>query len=126
MSDWWSKKLSGEKPSIDRTTTPPVQVPLRFQTPSNFSSTNTPSNTTVPAEQNDGAAPSSLSEGLRTGATRGGEATRKETLRCPSCGSNYVFSRSGGGMLNGATPAPRCYECGWNGLYAQAQQGSWA
>lgn len=55
---------------------------------------------------------------------KGGEAMRKEgNMTCPECGSIYVFSRTGRGqntMVNGAAPAPRCYECGWNGLYDQA------
>lgn len=123
MSDWWSKKLSGEKPTPPRPSLPPVNVPMRF-----------PAAVTAGAQpqqqQNDsGPDPETLSEFLRSNKTRGGEATRKETMTCPDCGSPYVFSRTGRGantMINGAAPAPRCYECGWNGMYDQASQSSWS
>lgn len=121
MSDWWSKKLAGEKPTPPRHTLPPVNVPMRF-----------PAAVTAaaqPQQQDEGPEPESLSEFLRSNRTRGGEATRRENVNCPDCGSPYVFSRTGKGtgtMINGANPAPRCYECGWNGLYDQASQSSWA
>lgn len=121
MSDWWSKKLAGEKPPIDRSTLPPVNVPLRFpqtQQPSTPSTAHTAPQNDAPAE--------SLSEALQRGITNGGEARRKDNITCPECGSAYVFSRTKGGMVNGASPAPRCYECGWNGLYDQAQQAMWS
>lgn len=120
MSDWWSKKLAGEKPPIDRTGLPPVNVPLKFGTvtvnpqqpqPSTQSTDNLPP-------------PESFSEALQRGATKGGEAMRN-AMTCPECGSGNVFQRAKGNMQNGASPAPRCYECGWNGLYDQGQQGSW-
>lgn len=48
---------------------------------------------------------------------QGGEATRRETGRCPQCGSDLYFSRTNtGGIASSAgmsTPAPRCYECGY-------------
>lgn len=124
MSDWWSKKLAGEKPSPPRPSLPPVTVPMRF-----------PATVTAQAQPqqhqqvDSGPEPETLSEFLRSNKTRGGEATRRETMNCPDCGSPYVFSRTGRGantMINGAHPAPRCYECGWNGLYDQASQTSWA
>lgn len=121
MSDWWSKKLSGEKPPIDRSTLPPVNAPLRFP---QASSPATP--THAPAPQQDVPPAESLSEALQRGLTNGGEAKRKDNMTCPECGSVYVFSRTKGSMVNGASPAPRCYECGWNGLYDQAQQAIWS
>jgi predicted RNA-binding Zn-ribbon protein involved in translation (DUF1610 family) len=116
MTDWWSKKLAGEKPTPPRTNLPPVQTPLNFQQ-TNTSSGAVVSNPNVMSED------ATLSDYLRSSATKGGAAARKETSTCPECGGNYVFSRSGVSSVN---PAPRCYECGWNGMYAQADQSSWS
>jgi predicted RNA-binding Zn-ribbon protein involved in translation (DUF1610 family) len=120
MSDWWTKKLAGEKPSVDRTGLPPVNVPMRFG-----DITVTPQNPQpVQPRTENLPPPESLSEALQRGHSNGGEAARN-AMNCPDCGSGNVFNRSKGNTLNGASPAPRCYECGWNGLYDQGQQGSW-
>jgi len=61
---------------------------------------------------------------------KGGEAMRKEgNMTCPECGSMNVFgrtARASNTTVSGNSPAPRCFECGWNGLYNQAIEGSWA
>lgn len=119
MSDWWSKKLAGEKPVTpqQRFTHPVTPVPAP------------PTTQTHSAPSQPAGDPESLSEALRTGNTRGGEATRRETMSCPACGGNYVFSRTtagGGTTQNGHSPAPRCYTCGWNGRYEQGDQAKWA
>lgn len=124
MSDWWSKKLAGENPTPPRTyATPPTSAPLRIPTP-------TPQ--AVPPQTVDNQRLLDPSRGPQEQITmgealrlwKGGEAMRKEgNTTCPECGSIYVFSRTGRGagtLINGAAPAPRCYECGWNGLYDQA------
>lgn len=128
MSDWWSKKLAGEKAAPARTTTtPPTTPPIRIPTPQ-------PAQAPVQQGRQDVLDPSrapteqiTMGEALRL--WKGGEAMRKEgDLTCPECGSIYVFSRTGRGagtMINGANPAPRCYECGWNGMYDQGSQGKW-
>jgi hypothetical protein len=131
MSDWWSKKIAGDKPTPTRTTTtPPTTPPLRFPAPQQQRAPHvhqTAHNQNVldpnraPTEQ------ISMGEALRL--WKGGEAARKEgDSTCPECGSIYVFSRVGRGsnsMINGAQPAPRCYSCGWNGRYSQADQTNW-
>lgn len=118
MTDWWSKKLAGEKPTPPRTNLPPVQAPIGFpQTQTPNSSGAVVSNPNVMSED------ATLSDYLRSSATKGGVAARKETSTCPQCGGGYVFSRSGASSVN---PAPRCYECGWNGMYAQADQSTWS
>jgi len=123
MSDWWSKKLAGERPTPPRPALPPTEVPIRFpQAPQHQQGQQRT------ARSDEGPEPETLSEFLRSNRTKGGEATRKENMTCPDCGSPYVFSRTGRGSgttINGAAPAPRCYECGWNGLYDQANQGNW-
>lgn len=127
MNDWWSKKLTGQQPTPQRTyQTPPVSPPMTIPMQAPQQQT--------PVHQQSGRqdlldpsrAPTdniTMGEALRL--WQGGEAMRKEgNMTCPDCGSIYVFSRTGRGhntMVNGASPAPRCYECGWNGMYDQAQ-----
>lgn len=132
MTDWWSKKLTGQQPTPQRTyTTPPTSPPLRIPMPA-------PQQEQSPLQQaqqgnqnllDPSRAPTdniTMGEALRL--WKGGEAMRKEgNMTCPECGSIYVFSRTGKGAnstINGASPAPRCYECGWNGMYSQATQGN--
>ena len=127
-SDWWSRKLNGDPAGTTRVSTPPVGyqerpgirigIPPQQQRPAPVQ----PQRTDVldpnraPSEQ------VTMGEAIRM--WRGGEATRRETMTCPSCGSGNVFSRSKG-MINGANPAPRCYECGWNGRYEQGDESNW-
>lgn len=131
MSDWWSKKLAGQQPTPSRTySTPPTAPPIRIPAP--VQAPNAPTPTHPLAESHTGLvdpdrpanAEVTFSEAMRKWS--GGEAMKKEgNLTCPECGSIYVFSRTGKGhstTVNGASPAPRCYECGWNGMYGQ---GNW-
>lgn len=126
MSDWWSKKLAGENPTPQRTfTTPPTTPPMRLpmQSPAQTQPMQVPSGRQDVLDPSRGPNEQiTMGEALRL--WQGGEAMRKEgNLTCPDCGSIYVFSRTGRGhntMINGASPAPRCYECGWNGMYEQA------
>jgi hypothetical protein len=133
MTDWWSKKLTGQQPTPQRTyTTPPTSPPLRIpmQAPQQQPS---PLQQAQQGNQNlldpNRAPTDQLTMGEALRLWKGGEATRKEgNMTCPDCGSIYVFSRTGKGsnsMINGASPAPRCYECGWNGMYDQGSQSSW-
>lgn len=68
---------------------------------------------------------------MNTWGLRGGEAAKTEHLQhCPGCGTTLVFSRSNGnGAVFGANgavaPAPRCFECGWNGKYIIGAQSNW-
>lgn len=122
MTDWWSKKLSGEKP------TPPKP---QFTHPVTAVPTHITPTTQQPVTQNQQpvAQPESFSEALRMGITNGGEASRRDTMTCPACGGNYVFSRTkstGGTTVNGNAPAPRCYTCGWNGIYHQGDETNWS
>lgn len=119
MSDWWSKKLAGEKPTTSRTNLPPVQAPIGFpQAQQPQQPQDVVSNPAVLPED------ATFSDHLKAGLTKGGQATRTETASCPQCGGRYVFSRGTG--ATGLRPAPRCYECGWNGIYSQGDQATWA
>lgn len=121
MNDWWSKKLAGEKPTTSRTSPYPATTYPTPMAPPQSTQVRQPQ-----PQQVDTAPASSFTEALKKGITNGGEAARREVHNCPACGSAYVFSRAKGSMLNGASPAPRCYECGWNGLYEQAEQSNWS
>lgn len=127
-SDWWSRKISGQ-PEAPRTSTPPtgfterpgirIGIPMQQQyqqPPTNHGRTDVLDPNRAASDQ------INMGEAIRM--WRGGEAHRRETMTCPSCGSGNVFSRSNG-MVNGAFPAPHCYECGWNGKYEQASQSNW-
>lgn len=122
MNDWWSRKLSNQ-PSPPRT--PPSTMPARPGA-IQFPAVAQPVHQVTPQE-----APHLTSDGeIRMGdairSWQGGEASRKETQSCPECNSHLVFSRAKGTTVNGYPPAPRCYSCGWNGKYMQADQASWA
>lgn len=125
MSDWWSKKLAGEKPTPQRPNLPPVTAPIQFpqtvvQTqPQTYEQQATATQAPVESLPPD----ATLSDYLKSNLSKGGQATRKETMACPECGGRYVFSR---GASGGMAPAPRCYECGWNGMYSQADQTTWS
>lgn len=127
MSDWWSKKLAGEKPTTSRQsfTHPVTQVPVAAQPSTQAPVTQTPQQQ---QQQQPAAQPESFSEALRMGVTNGGEAARRDTMTCPACGGGYVFSRTkatGGTTVGGNAPAPRCYTCGWNGIYHQGDESNW-
>ena len=134
MSDWWNKKLKGES-----TSTPQRSLPtsgFRINTvPQTQQTQQTQHAQTVSAHNQSVLDPNrapteqiSMSDAIRL--WKGGEAHRKEgDMRCPECGSHHVFKRVGRGSntsINGAAPAPRCFECGWNGKFSQADQGNWA
>lgn len=130
-SDWWSKKLSGQPTqTTQRPALPPVQAPIRFpvqvpaQAPTQqYPQTQQDSRVLDPSKPPN--AEISMGDALRL--WKGGEAMRREgNTSCPACGSHLVFSRSKNSMVGGKAPAPRCFECGWNGLYDQGEQSNWA
>lgn len=134
MSDWWARRLSEGQPKPERThssvppTTPPVRVPIAFpQAPTATPQQVAHSQGRVLDDSRGPTDQLTMGEALRL--WKGGEAARREgNASCPSCGSGLVFSRvgRGGTMVNGSQPAPRCFECGWNGLYDQGERSAWA
>jgi len=126
MSDWWSKKIAGDKPTPARTyTTPPTSPALQF--PATQQPQQPVQNQNVLDPERGATEQINMGDAIRL--WKGGEAARKEgNSTCPECGSIYVFSRTGRGansMINGAQPAPRCYTCGWNGRFSQGEQSNW-
>jgi hypothetical protein len=46
---------------------------------------------------------------------------------CPGCGSPlFIENLPGGKKRRGPAPAPHCFSCGWNGLFDQGLESSWA
>jgi len=57
---------------------------------------------------------------------QGGEATKLEgNLSCPQCGSPTGYTTYSSTMMHGTRPRPHCFECGYNGLFQQADQANW-
>lgn len=62
---------------------------------------------------------------------KGGEAMRKEGhLRCPSCDSLNIFTRSSIKLMNTqtgqqGTAKPRCFDCGWTEDGMQGDAANW-
>ena len=124
-SSWWANKLGGAPPSSSRSSayTPPVVVPPQYGSPAPSAPPQTPGGQRV---LDPSRAPSEhISMGEALHLWKGGEAHRIDGgMRCPSCGSHLFFSNSKA-RINGVVPAPRCYECGYNGKFEQADQGNW-
>ncbi len=136
MSDWWADRLAGKE--AQPKTAPVVRVgstpPIAFNTvPPPATVTEAPPTpqeqymATQTAVDPNEHTHTTMGEAIRS--WKGGEAHRKEAGNtCPECGSGNVFSRmakGAGSGINGNHPAPRCYECGWNGLYDQGIQANW-
>ena len=60
------------------------------------------------------------------GLWRGGKAHQIDAQPCPNCGGNQFYSRTGHGVRRGPPPAPHCYNCGYNGMFEQGLESSWA
>lgn len=119
-SNWWASKLGNnteETKSSVPPTTPNYVLPA-FRNPTPQQTTTTPNSQIDPNGQID------MATAVRS--WKGGEAHRIDGhLSCPRCGSKNVFSRANA-SAGGKVPAPRCFECGWNNMYEQADQVSWA
>lgn len=110
-SDWWAKKLGGNAaPSTYTPTTPP---------PSSYPGGPAVPQYIPPVPQ--GQAPQVTKDNFAqvAGLWKGGEASRKETSRCPHCGGDHFFSMANAGGSQIATTrgmvsaAPRCADCGY-------------
>lgn len=131
-NDWWAKRLSNNpRPQPTNTqSTPPSSPPLRFpvQVPTSPQPVQQPQDRQQVLDENR-APTDQISMGDAIRLWRGGEAMRREgNMTCPDCGSSNVFgrsSRASNTTIAGKAPAPRCFECGWNGIYNQAIEGSW-
>lgn len=132
MSDWYARKLGQQQP----------QQPQQVQHPHNYPpvAPRAPGQPAAPIPapghqqapqvppEHDHVAPAAPDGQMHIGDAirvwKGGEGHRKETQRCPDCGSDHFFTRSGSGIMGAGgrlvQPAPICMTCGWNGLFEQA------
>lgn len=131
MSDsWWSRQLGNSTPA-PQTSTPPVSPPVRggiripavVQQPQAVAVQTHMIQQQVLDPQRDPQSQISMGDAIRL--WQGGEAHKRDGGNCPECGSHLYFSRSKGATVNGASPAPRCYSCGYNERYTQAEQSNW-
>ena len=115
---WWSRNMGNgqqapppPQPTAYQAPAPPPQQQQQFQVPQQYAQPQQPQ---VTAENFMQAA----------AAWQGGEAVRTETQRCPKCGGDHFFSRA-----NHASrlppPAPTCMDCGYNGMFEQADSATW-
>lgn len=129
MSDWWANKLGGQQPQRGGVVLPPA-MPRQPQQPPHHGQ---PGSYVQPPQQKEVDDPNRKLS-LREAISRfsGGESARVEgNLRCPSCGSATGYTAFSGmsGMAAGVMgnrPAPHCFECGYNGRFAQGDQANWA
>lgn len=129
-SGWWAKKLNTEPPRYALTLpTAPQPVPQPVQQSPVYQQPQHPSTPTLDPNR---PANAEISMGEAMRLWQGGEAHRKEGhLSCPSCGSatgytTYSGMSAGAARVNGQQPRPHCFECGYNGSFAQGLESSWA
>lgn len=82
-----------------------------------------------PVQQQPQASDSSVKQGkvdteelFRRTDIKGPAAKLEGGLSCPSCGSRTAYTEFSQ-MMGQMKPAPHCYECGFNGKFAQGEQG---
>lgn len=141
-SAWWANKLAqvSNQPQKHGITLPPVQPqPVQPQQQPQPAPQPAPQ-VGVPLQQGErqqvldpsreANAEVNMGEAMRL--WRGGEAHRTEgNMSCPSCGSAtgytaYSGMGAGAARVNGQQPRPHCFECGYNGSYAQGLESNWA
>ena len=116
-NDWWAKRLGNPQPQ--QTPIYPQQQP---QYPQQYQQQ--PAHPQAPnaTPQQIRVTPENLYDAAMM--WQGGEATRTETQSCPKCGGGHYYSRSGG-VSRGPSPAPMCFDCGFNGMFTQGDPAVW-
>lgn len=126
-NDWWSRRLA-DGPAAPKATpnlppvTPPMRTAIRIPTQTQQAPQHQHSRDVLDPNR---AENENVPMGDAIRLWKGSRAMQRETLSCPECGSDHVFSRSNGAGINGAPPAPQCYTCGWNGKFSQGDQANW-
>lgn len=144
-ASWWANKLGTQQPQYGLTVPAqrapqPVQQTVQPQQVQQVQQAVQPDMSGVPLNQGerqhtldpnrDPNAEVSMGEAMRL--WRGGEAHRMEgNMACPDCGSTtgytaYSGRAAGSARVNGQQPRPHCFECGYNGSYAQGMESNWA
>ena len=126
-ADWFARKAGNTAPAVRR----PLGIQVPAQAPAPV--VQQPQGGVSVQEEDVGTEDLSLTDMLAgRGTSRGAQATKTETMNCPSCGSRNFFSNRNGGMLvkpeTGEQVAanPKCFECGYNGRFTQGDEASWA
>ena len=127
-SSWWAHKLGNPQPA-QRPPTPPVvyQQPAHpAPAPSHHAPAPSPHHGSHHGLLDPSKAPTEqIGMGDAIKLWKGGEAWQRDGhVTCPSCGSHLFFSNTKT-RINGAPAAPRCYSCGFNGKFEQADQTNW-
>jgi len=74
----------------------------------------------------EGASLSTLLDVQRaTGIAKPGQGQRLNPDPCPNCGRGLFYADLGKAR-RGPPPAPHCFNCGFNGLFEQGLEASWA
>lgn len=132
-TDWWAKKLQTQQP-VAGIRLPPQQQYLPQQPQYVQQAPQYVQQAPQQVQQHDPVQDDPNRKlSLREAVSRfsGGESARVEGhLSCPQCGSRtgYTEYRGMGGLsagVMGNRPAPHCYECGYNGRFAQGEQANW-
>lgn len=125
-SSWWAKKLNStnDAPRYSLSVPPQTVAPARREVQPQQQSVGTLDSQRPPNAE------ITMGEAMRI--WKGGEAHKKEGhLACPSCGSTtgytaYSGMAAGSVRVNGQQPRPHCFECGYNGSFAQGLESNWA
>ncbi len=125
-SNWWASKLGSTPAAPARgNSTPPTYrsaegIRIAAQPPAPPPAYS--QQQTIQAPADDSAMPAQMHIMDAIKRFRGSRAANA-IESCPACGSPHVFQVSK--SYGGASPAPRCTACGWNGLFDQGEQSSW-
>lgn len=142
-ASWWAKKLGEQQPKTYGIKLPPQPVQQHQPQPVQQVQAQPapqPVQQGVPlsqGERQDRLDPnrsndSEVTMGEAMRLWRGGEAHRTEgNMSCPACGSTtgytaYSGMSGGAARVNGQQPRPHCFECGYNGSFAQGLESNWA
>lgn len=125
MTDWWSRRLAGDQPArpTHSPSLPPVTPPMHNAIRIPTQPQQQPQQNNMKVLDPNRAENENVPMGDAIRLWKGSRAVQRETMTCPDCGSDHVFSRTNGGTS--MPPAPVCYTCGWNGKYSQGDQANW-
>jgi hypothetical protein len=131
-SSWWANKLGQPQQPSRGITLPAQPAPAPQQSVVEAAPQPAPPQHTKPVldPNRDANAEVPMGEAMRL--WKGGEAHRMEgSMACPACGSAtgytaYSGMGSAGSRVNGQQPRPHCFECGYNGSYAQGLESNWS
>lgn len=134
MTDWYSRALDRARGVVappQRAAAPLQQAPATY-------GTYTPTQTWAPQAPTQPQAyrteqkvqQASLTDLLKlqeSGHGQPGQGAQSNPDPCPGCGSPlFIETTPGGRKRRGPPPAPHCFACGYNGLFDQGLESSWA